>query len=158
MPSFDKPDALRSDPFGKNEYLRSTKGNLFTSATVHKDSITAEQWKDGQNPQNTQTFKLLQTGEVICKITSGPMQGYFGPYQEGATDGRADVANIAGLNDTYSPDKFNRRNNEVAVCYKGTALRQRVFIRDSTGKRKVATDAVINAMRGTVGLDLLFKS
>ncbi len=158
MASFDKPDALRSDPWGKNEYLRSTKGNLFTSATVHASTVTAETFKDGQNPQNSQSIKILQSGEVIAKITSGPNSGYFGPFQTGATDGRADVANIAGINDTYNPDQFNRRNVDCAVLYKGTVLRDRIFIRDANGKRVVATDAVVNALRGTAGLDILVKS
>lgn len=158
MPSFDKPDALRSDPWGKNEYLRSTKGNLFTSFTCAAATITAETFKDGQNPQNSQSIKILQSGEVMAKVTSGPNVNHVGPFQTGATDGRADINNIVGVNDTYNPDQFNRRNVDIAVLYKGTVLKPRVFIRDANGKRVPAPDSVIDALYGTRGLDILSKS
>lgn len=32
--------------------------------------------------------KALRYGQILCRITSGPTAGYFGPYDPAATDGR----------------------------------------------------------------------
>lgn len=77
MPSFVKGGLPRT-PFGKNQYLRSTRGCQFTSYTVAKDSVPI-QMIDGTQQ------KLLQSGTVMAKITSGPDSGKIGPFQAAGT-------------------------------------------------------------------------
>lgn len=77
MPSFQKSPGLRA-PFGPNEYLRSTKGNKFDSATVAAASVVAETIDGG-------SLKVLQRGELIARITDGPYAGYYGPFQAAGT-------------------------------------------------------------------------
>lgn len=77
MPSFTKGGAPKV-PFGKNSYLRSTRGLKFESYTCAKDTVPIEMI-DGI-PQ-----KVLQPGTVIAKITSGPDVGKVGPFQAAGT-------------------------------------------------------------------------
>jgi hypothetical protein len=66
-------------PFGKNVYLRSTRGIQTKSAMLAADTIPARTI-DGWGNQ-----KVLQPGTVLAKITSGPDTGKVGPFQAGGT-------------------------------------------------------------------------
>lgn len=155
MPSFNNPAQVTSTPFGKNQYLRSTRNLQFSSHTCAKSAVTDEDWKDGTG--KTYQQKVLQSGEVLAKITSGADAGKVGPFQLGVTDGRQTAANIVGLNDTFAPWQLNERDVDVAAVYHGTAIQAWCTIRDATGKRVALTDTVADAMRGTKGLDITFK-
>lgn len=155
MPSFVKPTQTPSTPFGKNQYLRSTRGTQFESGTVAKSTVVAENWTDGTG--KTTAIKVLQSGEVMAKITSGADQGKYGPFQLGVSDGRQDVANLAGVNDTFIPWQLNERDVDAAFLYHGTCVQAWCFIRDATGKRIPLTDTVADALRGKKGLDVTFK-
>lgn len=78
MPSFTK-NAFAT-PFGRNVFLRSTRGMRTVSRTCAKSTIP-EQTIDANTGQ-----KVLQTGMVMAKIISGPDTGKVGPFQAGGTD------------------------------------------------------------------------
>lgn len=150
MASFTKGGA-GPDPFGKNVYLRSTQDVKKESYTVSAASVPLETVNGVANQ------KVLQSGEVMAKITSGPEAGKIGPFQTGATDGRADGANIVGINDTFLPWQLLERDVEAAVTYEATAVQGWCFQRDAAGARIALTNAIADAMRGVKGLDVHFK-
>lgn len=98
--------------FGRNEYLRSTKTNVFESYTCAAASVPAD--ADGN--------KVLQSGTVMAKITSGGDSGKIGPYSLGATDGRQTAANIVGVCDSFLPYQLNDFDREVAVLKNGRVV------------------------------------
>ena len=149
MASFTKGGDGRA-PFGVNEYLRSTQDVKKESYTLAAASVPTETI-DGT------VQKVLQPGEVLAKITSGDDAGKVGPFMAGATDGRADVANIVGLNDTFLPWQLLERDVEVAATYEATAVQGWCFERDAAGARIPLANATANAMRGVKGLDVHFK-
>lgn len=120
-------------PFGKNEYRHSVYGLKYLPWTLSAASVPTETI-DGS------VQKVLQSGEVLAKITSGPEAGKVGPFQAGATDGRQTLANIVGVNDTFLPWQLLHRDVEVAVCYNGTLNQSRCFERDAAGARIALTD------------------
>lgn len=162
MADFQKVDTSVSTPFGRNEFLRSTRGIKTTSYTFAAASLP-EVTIDGNPGQ-----KILQPGTVLAKITSGPDAGKVGVYQAydpngggagvptGATDGRGELANIVGLNRTFLPWQLIERDVEVAAVYTCTAVQGWCLEYDPAGLAVTLTDATANAMRGTKGLDILF--
>jgi hypothetical protein len=152
MASFTKGGGNRT-PFGSNEYLRSTQDVKKESYTVAAASVPIEVI-DGVDQ------KMLLPGEVMAKITSGPDAGKVGPYSTdtvGVTDGRSVAANIVGLEDTWLPWQLLERDVEVAVTYEATAVQGWCTVRDATGARVALDNTTADAMRGTKGLDILFK-
>lgn len=67
-------------PFGRNEFLRSTKGVKTISRTLARASVPAF-IIDGFPGQ-----KVLQPGTVLATITSGPDIGKVGPFQTAGVD------------------------------------------------------------------------
>lgn len=102
MPGYSAPTYTA---FGRNEYLRSTVGIRTESYTCATASI----------PADTDGNKVLQSGTVMAKITSGGDTGKIGPYSLGATDGRQTAANIVGVSDSFLPYQLNNYDREVAV-------------------------------------------
>jgi hypothetical protein len=76
-PSFVKGGGV-STPFGRNEYMRSTRNTQFESYTIAAATLPA-QTIDG-NPNQ----KILQPGTAMAKITSGADAGKVGPFQRGS--------------------------------------------------------------------------
>lgn len=140
-----------STPFGKREYLRSTRGTKFESYTVAASTVPA-QTIDGNTGQ-----KILQPGTVMAKITSGGESGKVGPFQAGVTDGRQTLANIVGLNDTFLPWQLVERDVEIGVLYIGTAVQGWCVELDAGGLEIVLTNTTADAMRSVKGLDITFK-
>lgn len=139
-------------PFGKNEYLRSTNPKpRFESYTVAASTVPARTI-DGNAGQ-----KILQPGTVMAKITSGADTGKVGPFQAGVTDGRQTAANIVGLNDTFLPWQLIERDVEIAVAYTAVAVQAWCKELDAAGLEIALTNTTADAMRGTKGLDILFK-
>ena len=66
-------------PFGRNEFLRSTKGVKTESRTLAMETIPVRTI-DGNPGQ-----KILQPGTVLARITSGANTGKVGPYQPGGS-------------------------------------------------------------------------
>lgn len=151
MPSFTKGSSSTTTPFGRNAYLRSTKGNLFESYTFAASTVPAVTI-DGNPGQ-----KILQPGVALAKITSGADAGKVGPFQTGATDGRQTAANLVGINDTFAPWQLIERDIEIAALYKGTCVQGWCFEMDSSGLFVVLSNTVADALRSTKGLDINFK-
>lgn len=138
-------------PFGRNEYLRSTKGCKFESYTIAAASLPARTI-DGVAGQ-----KILQPGMAMAKITSGGDAGKVGPFMAGVTDGRQTVANLVGLNDTFLPWQLIERDVEIGVLYIGTAVQAWCFELDAGGLFIALTNTTADAMRSVKGLDVTFK-
>lgn len=89
MPSFVKGGTAQT-PFGKNQYLRSTKGVKFESYTLSAATVTS-QTIDGVSGQ-----KIAQSGLVLAKITSTAESGKVGPFQGGTMQNAVQVVTITG--------------------------------------------------------------
>ena len=149
MPSFAKGGGVK-EPFGSNEYLRSTQDvkkefATFASATLPNETI------DGV------VQKMLKPGEVLASITSGPDAGKVGVFQALATDGRQTLANIVGVNDTWLPWQLMEHDTEIAYTYEATCRQAWCFERDSAGVRIALTNTTAAAMIGLKALSLMFK-
>jgi hypothetical protein len=149
MPSFAKGGGQRT-PFGSNEYLRSTQDVKKESYTFAAASLPTETI-DGV------VQKVLKPGEVLAKITTGPDAGKVGVFMAGATDGRAVVANIVGVNDTWLPWQLMEHDCDVAATYEATVVQGWCFERDAAGLRVPLSNTTIDAMRGVKGLDIHAK-
>lgn len=155
MASFDKGPNYRT-PFGKNVFLRSTQDVKTTSFTLSKETVPAVTI-DGFGGQ-----KVVQTGTVLAKVTSGPEAGKVGPFDELATDGRETAANIVGLCNTFLPWQLTERDVEVAVVYECTAVQAWCLEYASDGEVEPASelvplsDTTADAMRGSKTLDIMF--
>lgn len=139
-------------PFGRNEYLRSTKPRPQVESYTLAASTVPSQTIDGVTGQ-----KILQPGTVMAKITSGVDIGKVGPFQAGVTDGRQTLTNIVGLNDTFLPWQTMERDVEIGVAYTCTAVQAWCFELDAAGLKIALTNTTADAMRSTKGLDILFK-
>lgn len=149
MPAFVKGGATRT-PFGKNVYLRSTRGTKFISYTVSAASVPAV---------TIDTFtgqKVLQPGVVLAKITSTAESGKVGPFNADATDGRQTLANIVGINDTFLPWQLIERDVEVGVLITGVCVQAWCFETAAGGGIVALTNTTADAMRSTKTLDILF--
>lgn len=149
MPAFSKGTGFRT-PFGRPVFLRSTRGlrfehYMFSAAAIPTVTI------DGV------AQKVLVPGTAIAKITSGAEIGKVGVVQAGVTDGRQTAANIVGLNNTFLPWQLLNRDVEIAVLYVCTAVQAWCTEYDAGGLAIALTNTTADAMRGTKGLDILFK-
>lgn len=151
MSSFVKGGST-STPFGRNEFLRSTNPKPQTESYTLAASTVPARTIDGAANQ-----KILQPGTVLAKITTGPDAGKVGPFQAGVTDGRQTAANIVGLALTFLPWQLIERDVEVSAVYTCTAVQGWCKELDAAGVEIVLTNATADAMRGTKGLDILFK-
>lgn len=149
MPSFSTNSAART-PFGKNQYLRSTKAVKPESYTVAAASVPAETI-DGN------TEKVLQPGEVMAKITSGADAGKIGPFQAGVADGRQTTANIVGINDSFFPWQLKEADRECAVVYDAAVVQAWCFERNAGGARIALTNTTRDAMLALPNLQLRFS-
>ena len=140
---FDKGPGPVSDSFGPSQYLRSTKGMKFRSGTLRHQSVPTE------TINGFDDRRVVQRGELLCKITSGEHAGGVGPYQAGATDGRGDLDNFFGISDTYVPWRANVRDVNVSGCYEASVVKAWLFKRDATGKRVPISDADATAIART---------
>ncbi len=113
MPSFSTANTSRT-PFGKNQYLRSTRGLGFESYTL-ADGTVPEVTIDGF------TEKYLQPGTVMARITSGGDTGKIGPYEPGAAS--SELVTIARTG-TVSGGTFTLSvggETTAAIAYNATA-------------------------------------
>jgi hypothetical protein len=126
---FTKGPGDDTDSFGPNTFLRSTKGLKQRSVTLAHKSIP-EETINGYPGR-----RVLQRGEMLCKITSGEFAGSVGPHQEGATDGRGTLDNFVGFSDTYVPWRANVRDVNIAAVYEASVVKAWTFKRAADGKR-----------------------
>lgn len=137
MPSFVKGGSVTT-PFGRNEYMRSTRNTRFESYMLAASTITANTI-DG-NPNQ----KILQPGTVLAKITSGGDSGKVGPFMATATDGRQTAANIVGICDTFLPWQTIERDVEVGVLQQGTVVQAWCFEYGALGVLTALTNTTAN--------------
>lgn len=137
MADFVKGGTART-PFGKNQYLRSTKLKLTESYTFAKGAIPTETI-DGD------TQKVLQPGTVIAKITSTADVGKVGVFDSTAADGRQTAANIVGICDTFVPWQLLERDVEVSVTY-AAAVKQTWCFEYVAGVRTALTGGTVTAI------------
>lgn len=149
MPSFVKGGG-NTAPFGPREYLRSTREFLTNSATFAASTLP-EVTIDGEKE------KILQPGMALAKITSGDDAGKVGVFQDGASDGRGDAANLVGLNDTFLPYQLKDGDHEVAVVYGCVAVKDWCTQLDSSGAVVKITEAVADGLRGGQSLEVKFN-
>ena len=150
MPSFDKSDLLTPrSPFGKNNFLRSTKNLHPESYTCAAGGVPVETI-DGETGK-----KFLQSGEVMASITSGADAGKVGCFQAGVLDGRQTTANIVGINDTFLPWQLNERDVEIAVHFDASVVQAWCFERDAAGARIALTNATRDAIVALAATRLL---
>lgn len=113
MAHFTKDPSLDT-PFGKNVYLRSTKGCKYESYTLAGATVPARTI-DGVAGQ-----KMLQPGTVLAKITSGPDAGKVGPFQG---TGTAELQTLTATG-TVSGGSYTLTFNGLttaAIAYNATA-------------------------------------
>lgn len=138
-----------------HNYLRSTQPGSFlnTSYTLARGSHPVEPVATGIGAGK----KFLQRGEVLAKITSGGDAGKVGVFQAGATDGRADAANIVGINRTYAPWELNERNVDVAADYAASVVAAWVTTRDASGARVPVSKGTMDAISARTDLNIIWK-
>lgn len=147
MPGFTKGPNYR-EPFGRNQWLRSTVGIVTESHTFAKGAIPTETI-DGV------AHKVLQPGTVLAVITSGDDVGKVGVYDDAATDGRQTAANIVGICNTFLPWQLDERDCEVAVVKHARAVQAWCFEYES-GVRVALDDATAAELLAKKDLDIQF--
>lgn len=150
MPSFQKGGVNMRQPFGSNEYLRSTQDVKKNPATFAAASLPTETI-DGV------VQKVLLPGEVLAKITSGADAGKVGVFQASVTDGRQTLANIVGVNDTWLPWQLMEHDTEIAYAYEATCVQAWCFERDAAGARIALTNTTAAAMLSSKTISLMFN-
>lgn len=149
MSSFVKGGGTTA-PFGVREYLRSTREFLANSATFAAATMP-------EATINGSKEKILQPGTVLARITSGDDTGKVGAFQTGATDGRGDVANIVGLNDTFLPYQLKDGDQEVSVVYGCVAVKDWCVQLDGSGVFVKITEEAADGLRGGQSLEVKFN-
>lgn len=126
------------------EYLASTVGNVFDSATIEDAVVTTV---DSLNN------KYLNKGVVLAKInTPSASSGLVGPYSEAATDGRELDHNIVGINDTFAD--LTDGNKNVGVLVVGTVKESKVVMSSYSGSvPQLLKDKLRNSH-----LDIIFRA
>jgi hypothetical protein len=105
------------------EYLASTTGNIFDSATL-EDSVVSTVYSDSK--------KYLNKGVVLARITSpSTTSGMVGPYDLTASDGRQLSYGIVGINDTFAD--LSNGDVEVGVLVEGRVLESQIVMGSADG-------------------------
>lgn len=136
---FYTPGGGVTTPFGRNEFLRSTRGMLVDSYTI--DSLTHPSVTIDAFPQ-----KVLQPGTVIAMATSGANSGKVGVFQAGLADGRQTAANIVGIVLTFLPYQLMDGDQEIGVLYGGVVDTTRCLEYNAGGAPIAIQAGTITAM------------
>lgn len=133
---------------GKRNILRSAQPGSYTvvSKTVSSAAFPTEEI-DGFDQ------KILQEGDVLVTLATGPQAGKTVPFQVGVAD---DLATLAGVTKDYFGWELNERDVEAGVLVRGQLVQAWCSIRDADGNRVAVTNAVADALRGKKNLDILF--
>lgn len=113
MPSYTAGGTLRA-PFGKNEFLASTKDVKTASYTLAADSVTAETI-DGDS------IKIVQPGLVLASITSGDDDGKVGPYAPGTPVAAVDEVQTMTIDATAGTYTFGFDGETTVLTFDDTA-------------------------------------
>jgi hypothetical protein len=139
MSTFIKGNLPRT-PFGRNEFLRSTKDVATESYTCAASTVPA-QTIDGFPNQ-----KILQPGTVMAKLTSGADSGKVGPFQAGVSDGRQTLTNIVGIDLTFLPWQLIERDVEISAVTDALVVQAWCFEMDAGGNLIPLSNATAAAM------------
>lgn len=151
MPSFAKgPTPANYEPFGQNEFLRSTRDVKTEGFTVAASTVTVE-------VINGTNQKILQAGEVLAKITSGTESGKVGPFQAGVTDGRQTLSNVVGINSTFLPWQLLEHDESVAAVVEARVVQAWCFERDAAGARITLTNTTAAQLVAGKSASILFS-
>ncbi|AKJ71804.1 putative structural protein [Tsukamurella phage TIN4] len=133
---------------GKRNILRSAQPGSYTvvSKTVSSAAFPVEKI-DGFDQ------KVLQEGDVLVALTTGPNAGKVVPFQVGVAE---DLATLVGVTKDYFGWELNERDVEAGVLVRGQLVQAWCSIRDADGNRVAVTNAVADALRGKKNLDILF--
>jgi hypothetical protein len=101
--------------------------------------------------------KVLQEGEAIARITSGPNVGKYGAFQAGVTDGRQDVANLVGIVKDYFGVQLIDRDVEAGVLVRGHLVQAWCTERNAAGARVPLSNTTADALRGKKNLQIQFS-
>lgn len=124
-----------------NEYLYSTIGAAFDSATLAASTVTADTYGN----------KIVNKGTVLARVTSGTDSGKVGEYDSEASDGRQTSGNIVGISDRWLD--VTRGDGEMAYLYAGTVTTAKVIcdgVQGTVGSTEKA------AMQST-SMNILFR-
>lgn len=125
------------------EYLASTEGARFRSATIDADTVTTVD-DNGK--------KYLDKGVVLARIAApAAASGLVGPYLATATDGRALNASIIGINDTFA--NVSAGDKEVGVLYTGVVKEDKIVFGTESG---TISDSNKSKLR-SASVDILFQ-
>lgn len=144
---------------GRTDYAVHGKKNILRSAQPGSYTVVSKTVSSAQYPTETIdgfTQKVLNEGEVLAVLTSGPGAGKVVPFQLGASDGRQDVANLVGVTKDYFAAQLMDRDVEAGVLTRGQLVQAWCTIRAADGTRVALTDTVADALRGKKNLDILF--
>lgn len=133
------PGGGNTTPFGRNEFLRSTKMLLTDSYTI--DSATHPAVTIDSFAQ-----KVLQPGTVLAMATSGANSGKVGVFQASVSDGRQTAANIVGIVLTFLPYQLMDGDQEVSVLYGGVVDSTKCIEYNAGGAPITIQAATITAM------------
>lgn len=141
MPGQSFNPALRT-PFGRNVYLRSTKNALFESYMVAHQTVPQETI-DGD------VVRVLQPGEVMAKITSGPYAGMIGPFQGAGTNEVQTISRSGTVTDGTFKLTFNGAETDD-LPYNATATQVKDALEDAIG-----VPGIVTATGGPLGTSIV---
>lgn len=145
---------------GREEYAVHGKRNILRSAQPGSYTVISKTVSSAAYPEATDSDgnldKVLQEGEALAVLTSGPNVGKVVPFQTGGLEGQGDVANLVGVCKDYFGWELVERDVEAGVLVRGQLVQAWCTIRDASGKRVALTNEVADALRGKKNLDILF--
>jgi hypothetical protein len=123
------PTPSYTTPFGKNVYLRSTRGLKFKTYMCARETVPYKTIDGARNQQ------ILQPGTVMAKITGGPDVGKVGPFQaagSGANEVQTLTKGGTWSGGTYTITLFPGVDGAVttsALAYDATAATVQAAVR-----------------------------
>lgn len=125
------------------EYLASSVGNVFSSSTIDATAVSTV---------DSASKKYLNKGVLLARIdTPATASGLVGPWDPTETDGRQNVANIVGFNDTFAD--LSEGDIDAGVLIKGTVKESKVVMGSADG---AIPDTYKAYVRGD-SLDIIFR-
>ncbi|ANA85985.1 head decoration [Gordonia phage Demosthenes] len=105
--------------------------------------------------------KVLNEGEVLVALTSGPQAGKCVPFQLDPatpfTDGRSTLANVVGVCKDYFGAQLMDRDVEAGNLVHGHLVQAWCTIRNADGERVTLPNNVADALRDKKNLQIQFS-
>lgn len=153
---------------GREDYATHGKRNILRHAHPGSYNVQSKTISHAAFPTEEldgYDQKILQEGEVLVALTSGPNSGKCIPFQldatgEGAvawTDGRSNVANLVGVCKDYFAAQLMDRDVEAGVLVHGHLVQNWCTIRNADGERVALPNNVADALRAKKNLQIQFS-